>query len=239
MGDIKSNNNKRIEKERSDKADFNSRHLEQIEKCNNTFIEHLKTAREKKGLRQEDMAEQLDISLPAYRKYEQGSNRKDVPYYIKSLAEAVDVSADYLVGISHMPHENFEEVIKSTGLNEESILQLRTLHKQDGGESYQGYLDFVNCFLGNSKCTSLFFDGLMPLLRSLYETTNAEYSSDRFRNVILTQLSDYIYKYVTKVVVPTYGEQYNTGNYTPIDVIDYITDDSVTSGKKKKQMKRG
>lgn len=219
---------------RTAKAYYNAKHSEEIEKYNHIFTKRLKTARKKQNITQEKMAKKLDVSLATYRKYEQeGGNRTDTPYYLATLVNTLHVSADYLIGKSDTPHPEYNDIIKNTGLNEKSILQLQKLHALDGGEIYQGYLDFVNCFLGNESCTSIFFEGLLPILRELNEAMYGNYKSDRLTNIASANLADFVYNYITKVVVPTYSQLYNTGEYTPADVKQYLTDNAVTNKKKR------
>lgn len=226
-------NNEEIEKDntrkRNEKAYYNAKHSEEIDKCRHIFTERLKEARKAKNLTQPDAAKKLDISLPTYRKYEQKSgNRNDTAYFIKSLVDTFDVSADYLIGKSETPHPEYDDVVKKTGLNDNAIQQLQKFHALDGADIYQGYLDFINCFLGNDKCTSLFFQLIAPLLRDLEEAMD---TSERMTNILSTQLADYLYDYITKVVVPTYAELYKNGSYTPVDVEKYMPDKAVTNKK--------
>lgn len=228
-------NNIELEKdntrERNAKADYNARHFEDIKKYHYIFTERLKTARESKNLTQKEAAEKLDIKLPTYRKYEQTSgNRNDIPYFMRTLADTFDVSADYLIGKSPTPHPEYDDVIKTLGLNEKSLQQLQKFHVLDGAEISQGYLDFINCFLGNESCTALFFERLMPLLRDLGETQG---TSQRMTNILSTQLADLLYDYITKVVVPTYLQLYWTGEYTSADVEQYLTDNVLSTNKKR------
>lgn len=218
-------------RERKAKADYNARHSEDIAKYNILFTERLKKARESKNMTQDEAAEKLDISKISYRKYEQVSgNRVDVPYYMRTLVDTFDVSADYLIGKSQTPHPEYDDVIKTLGLNEKSIQQLQKLHAFDGAEISQGYLDFINCFLGNESCTALFFEGIAPLLRDLGE---AQTTSEHMTNILSAQLADNLYNYITKVVVPTYLQLYQTGEYTPADVERYLTDNAVLTNKKR------
>ena len=218
-------------KKRNPKSNYNATHSEDIQKYNLIFTERLQTARESKNMTQDQAANKLDISKASYRKYEQVSgNRVDVPYYMRTLVDTFDVSADYLIGKSDTPHPEYNDVIKTLGLNEKSIQQLQQLHALDGAEISQGYLDFINCFLGNESCTGLFFEGLTPILRELGE---AQRISERITNIASAHLADYLYNYITKVVVPTYLQLYQTGEYTPADVKQYLTDNAVLTNKKR------
>lgn len=229
---------KKIEKdnrrERNTKAYYNAKHSNEIAEYNYTFTENLKTAREAQNLTQKEAAEALDISLATYRKYEQVSgNRSDAAYFIGTLANTFDVSADYLIGKSKTFHPEYDDVIKTTGLNEKSIHKLHELYALDGAEVSQGYLDFINCFLGNGDCTSIFFQKLMPLLRNLDEAMNGDYPSERMTSILSVELSDCIFDYLAKVVIPTYGKLYSTGDYVTADVEKYMTDNAVTAKKKR------
>lgn len=227
--------NKKLTKDntrnRNAKADYNARHSTEIDEYHQIFTERLKNARETQNLTQKDVAEKLDISLPTYQKYEQGSgNRKDIPHFIGTLSKTLCVSADYLIGRSQTPHPEYDNVVKTLGLNEKAIQQLQQLHTLDGAEISQGYMDFINCFLGNDACTSLFFESLAPLLRKL---SNAQVTSEHITNILSTQLVDLLYNYITKVVVPTYAQLYCTGEYTPADVEQYLTDNNVSIKKER------
>lgn len=221
-------NKKTSQPKPNEKALYNARHNEAIQACSYTFTTRLKDAREKKGFSQEDMAEKLNISLPTYRKYEQGENRVDVPHYIKSLADILDVSADYLVGKSPVPHPEYEVLRKSTGLNDQSIQLPQELYSQDGGEEYHGYIDFINCFLGNTASTSIFVQGLIPILKELQSAPTKS-----TKEMATIRLSNYIFDYISKVVTPSFNELYETGDYTPISPDIYCTDESVNNKKRK------
>lgn len=216
----------------SNAADYNARHSKEIEDCNHTFIDHLNEARKAKRYTQEQAAKELDYKLVTYRKIEQGQNRKDVAFFLNSLATVFGVSADYLVGLSDKQHPEFDEVIASTGLNERALKKLQELHRLDGAEGeYNGYMDFVNCFLGNEACTGMFFQALMPILRNLYDAVYGEHPSNSMADTMTDRLTDCVTDYIKKVVVPTYGQQYRDGNYDSADVLQYLTDDAVQKKK--------
>lgn len=60
------------------------------------FFERLKKARAHKGLSQERMAEMCDVSLPSYRKYEQGVTAKFPLDVAQLFAEATGTSLHWL-----------------------------------------------------------------------------------------------------------------------------------------------
>ena len=62
------------------------------------FSQELKSAREKVGMTQKEIAEILGIDKSTYSGYESGKRSPDVPR-IKELAKILNVSADKLLGI--------------------------------------------------------------------------------------------------------------------------------------------
>lgn len=61
------------------------------------FTKRLKEARERKGLKQREVAEHLQIGARSYQNYEGGQRRPDYETLI-ALADLLDVSLDYLLG---------------------------------------------------------------------------------------------------------------------------------------------
>ena len=61
------------------------------------FGKLLRAARMKKGLTQQELADRIGIALQSYQRYEQG-NREPSLKTLSTLADLLDVSADYLLG---------------------------------------------------------------------------------------------------------------------------------------------
>ena len=61
------------------------------------FNEILKDLRKKANLKQEDVAQYLNVTQQAYSRYEKGFNEPDYANLIK-LADLFKVSVDYLLG---------------------------------------------------------------------------------------------------------------------------------------------
>ena len=61
------------------------------------FNKRLRLARIKKKLTQQKMADQLEISLNAYQKYEQAERAPSLETLVK-IADILEVSTDYLLG---------------------------------------------------------------------------------------------------------------------------------------------
>ena len=63
------------------------------------YNERIKNARLNKGLSQEEVAKSLEITRGCYAHYEQGIREPSIDL-IKKLCILLDVSADYLIGLS-------------------------------------------------------------------------------------------------------------------------------------------
>ena len=63
------------------------------------LAERLKELRKEKGVRQEQVAVAVDISMSAYCNYEQGK-REPTASVLDRMADYYDVSVDYLLGRS-------------------------------------------------------------------------------------------------------------------------------------------
>lgn len=61
------------------------------------FTKRLKEARKRKGLKQREVAEYLQIGARSYQNYEGGQRRPDYETLV-SIADYFDVTTDYLLG---------------------------------------------------------------------------------------------------------------------------------------------
>lgn len=66
------------------------------------FNENLKNARERKGMSQKDVAEEIGVAKSTYSLYESG-NREPNVQTIKRIADVLNVSADDLLGLNDEP----------------------------------------------------------------------------------------------------------------------------------------
>lgn len=66
------------------------------------FAERLKAARTAKGLKQREAAEYLQITVRSYQQYEGGVRRPSFEA-LAALAVYLDVTTDYLLGLSDTP----------------------------------------------------------------------------------------------------------------------------------------
>ena len=66
------------------------------------FNDNLRTARERKGFSQKEMAEKIGVAKSTYSLYESG-NREPNVQTIKRISDTLNVSADELLGIEWIP----------------------------------------------------------------------------------------------------------------------------------------
>ena len=66
------------------------------------FAKRLQEARKRKHLKQREMAEHLQIGIRSYQNYEGGERRPDYETLV-ALAIYLDVTTDYLLGLSDTP----------------------------------------------------------------------------------------------------------------------------------------
>ena len=67
------------------------------------FAERLRELRKERHVTQKDMGEILGIQLRSYQCYESGDRRPDYEKLV-ALADYFDVTTDYLLGRSDVPH---------------------------------------------------------------------------------------------------------------------------------------
>ena len=61
------------------------------------FSDRLKLARKRRGITQKEIAEKIGVSTSSYKHYENAENLPSL-LTLKALADALDVSTDYLLG---------------------------------------------------------------------------------------------------------------------------------------------
>ena len=94
------------------------------------------------GLSQEELANKLKISRSSLVRYEKGENiPSDV---LKLLAKKLDVSADYLLNLSHNKSEANEYLWKEFALEDECIEKIRTIAHITANRNYILAIDTIN-----------------------------------------------------------------------------------------------
>lgn len=90
------------------------------------FNERLKTARINAGFSsQEALAKVVGVDRVTMNYYENGSRKPDLDTFIR-IADALNVSYDYLLGYSKSPIREYHDIKEITGLSDEAIETLHT-----------------------------------------------------------------------------------------------------------------
>ena len=91
------------------------------------FGERLKNLREDRDEKQKDIAEILFVSPNMISAYELGKHFPKNEASLVALANHFDVSLDYLLGRSNIMKHDEENVISTSGLNQEEIEAVKNL----------------------------------------------------------------------------------------------------------------
>jgi|GEM_PF-2901242 DNA-binding helix-turn-helix protein len=90
------------------------------------FKENLKISRINAGFSQDDLADKIGVNRATISFYEKGKRKPDIEMFIK-IANALNVSCDYLLGYSNSPTREHHETKEITGLSGKAIKELQTL----------------------------------------------------------------------------------------------------------------
>lgn len=209
--------------------------IEQLEKISRQFSTRLKKAREQlskqeqesekkrrknlskyekkllEGKRlptitQSDMAERIGIATPTYVNYELGSNRKEMLYILKRIAEETNCSIDYLLGLTDDIFPQYEPLVEKTGLNGSTINNLIKFHNQDSEQTE--LMDFINCFIGNNLADE-YLKRISSLLRQQQKYLQYGDTTREETEIMAIRIANQLIDYLTNIVMPMYTERYN------------------------------
>ncbi len=90
------------------------------------FKEKLKTSRTNAGFSQDDLADEIGVNRATISFYEKGKRKPDIEMFIR-IANALNVSCDYLLGYSESPIREQHETKEITGLSDKAIAELERL----------------------------------------------------------------------------------------------------------------
>ena len=112
------------------------------------YAERIETRRKEKGISQKELANMCDnISESSLSNYVSG---KSIPsaLALKEIAIALDVSADYLLGLSEEPtlDAEMQAICKKTGLSEKTVneLILYAEHKRNNSDHFSKYTGVID-----------------------------------------------------------------------------------------------
>ena len=115
------------------------------------------TARRNKNISQEELADILEITRSSLSRYENGN---DIPSsLVIKLASELDVSTDYILGISHNETKNNENLWKEFALEDECIEKIRTIAHIGVDRNYTLAIDTINYLFKYSNIELIEFVG--------------------------------------------------------------------------------
>jgi len=131
-----------------------------------TFGYRLETLLKEKGITRKEFKDDTGISLQSISNYLNGNRRPDCEM-VSKIAVALNVSADYLLGLSEIPTRNqtIREIHDETGLWQNAIATLMT----DKVIGQQNVADFVSFLIANENFEKLVEE--IEKLSALYNTT--------------------------------------------------------------------
>lgn len=100
--------------------------MEEKEGNIDVFKEKLKTSRINADFSQDDLADAIGVNRATISFYEKGKRKPDIEMFIK-IANALNVSCDYLLGYSNSPTREHHETKEITGLSDKAIEELQIL----------------------------------------------------------------------------------------------------------------
>ena len=109
------------------------------------FNENLKNARERKGISQKEMSENIGVAKSTYSLYESG-NREPNVQTIKKIADILNVSADELLGINEEYNQQLPIIPKNESLQSKKLStpEYRIIEKYRGLDRHgQKIVDFI------------------------------------------------------------------------------------------------
>lgn len=115
------------------------------------------TIRKKKNISQQELSEMLEISRSTLSRYE---NDSDIPSsLVVKLAYELDVSTDYILGLSHNKTKDNENLWKEFALEDECIDKIKTIAHIDEKRDYTLAIDTINYLFKYSNIELIEFIG--------------------------------------------------------------------------------
>lgn len=165
--------------------------------------------RNKKGLTQQELAEKLGFSRDTITKWENGERQIKATDLAK-ICEALDCSADYLIGRTKEPttDKDTQFVIDYTGLTENTVCQLKNLNNVRELNDIEGttfskfILNFVNLMFENDKGDSIYYN----MMREVIEWIDAQ---KHLEIIKLTHLDDDLNPPEIKIKKNIFSKEYS------------------------------
>ncbi|MFD2637728.1 helix-turn-helix domain-containing protein [Piscibacillus salipiscarius] len=117
----------------------------------------LKNLRERRGLQQVELAYKINVSQTKMNKIETGYQKKIEPEILTNIAEALDVSTDYLLGKTDKEKENdfdpiaeHNRLLKKYGIEDSGFFDIEKW-KQMGPEELKQLEDYFEFIVNKAR----------------------------------------------------------------------------------------
>lgn len=152
------------------------------------FATRLNTLLEEKEIDQVVFAKNIGVSVGALSNYRNGSREPNITT-LKQIANSLNVSTDYLLGISECPDNKYKNINEITGLSQKAIEQLYKFQhdyfvfddididiteKRKISEFYRSHLDILNYMIVNSGFLFLMLDNIDKYQKQYEELSKYE-----------------------------------------------------------------
>lgn len=158
--------------------------------------------RRKKGLSQKDLGKAVGVEDKTIKRYE--NNKIKIPIdMLKKIAVTLDVTTDYLLGISDVEtnDKNMKIVHKTTGLSNNAIKVLMELHEQDNilysiDNNYKRLIDTISYLIEQEKSFPISSFSSSSLLENALEEAEKQYNEqerewDKRHSYILSTIHNF------------------------------------------------
>lgn len=152
------------------------------------FATRLNALLEEKEIDQVVFANNIGVSVGALSNYRNGSREPNITI-LKQIADKLNVSTDYLLGIIECPDSNYKDINEITGLSQKAIEQLYKFQhdyfvfddididitkKRKISEFYRSHLDILNYMIVNNGFLFLMLDNIDKYQKQYEELSKYE-----------------------------------------------------------------
>lgn len=116
----------------------------------NVFGERLRSLRDAAGMTQADLADAIQSGMTTIRRWEKGQTVPDVRQ-LQQLCELFDCEPGYFLGMQDAPKRADADVMKYTGLSEETVKELHELKGDYLKDPEEVLAELVKRFRGSSR----------------------------------------------------------------------------------------
>lgn len=162
------------------------------------FATRLNTLLEEREIDQVVFANYIGVSVGALSNYRNGSREPNITI-LKQIADKLNVSTDYLLGLSECPNNNYKDINEITGLSQKAIEQLYKfqhdyfvfddididiMKKRKISEFYRSHLDILNYMIVNNGFLFLMLDNIDKYQKQ-YEELSKYKKTEKNKDILI------------------------------------------------------